>query len=85
MYSWGAWVAQSVKCLILDFGSCNDLTSQRTELRIWICVQCGVCLIFSLPLLLLLAITLSLSLSLSNKYILKKREKERKCTLVGAS
>ena len=27
----GVWVAQLVKCLTLDFGSCHDLTVPRIE------------------------------------------------------
>ena len=32
--NWGAWVAQSVKHLTLDFGSGHDLTAQEFESRL---------------------------------------------------
>lgn len=33
----GDWVSQSVKGLVLDFGSGHDLTAGRTELHVELC------------------------------------------------
>ena len=35
----GAWVAQSVKCLTLDFSSDHDLTGHEIELLIGLCTD----------------------------------------------
>ena len=57
MYSWGAWVAQSVKYLTLDFASGNDLKVYGIEPLIRLCVD-GVEPAWG-------SLSLSLSLSLS--------------------
>ena len=57
----GAWVAQSVGCLTLDFGSGHDLTVCAFESHISLCTQC---LGFFLSLSLSAPPVLSLSLSL---------------------
>ena len=44
---WGTWVAQSVKCLTLGFGSGHDLMGQEIKPHIKLPAQQGVCLIFS--------------------------------------
>ena len=38
-YTWGAWVAQSVKCPTLDFGSGHDLTVHEFQPCIRLCVD----------------------------------------------
>ena len=35
----GAWVAQSVKCPTLDFGSCHDVTFLRFEPHVGFCAD----------------------------------------------
>ena len=47
----GAWVAQSVKCLTLGFGSGHGCEMEsRVGAWIGLCAQPSVCLSFSLPL-----------------------------------
>ena len=62
---WGAWVAQLVKCLTLDFGSGNDLTVCGTEPYVGLCTDreelLGI-LSLSLPLLHSCAHSLSLKI-----------------------
>ena len=36
---WGVWVAQSVMCPTLDFGSGHDLTVHETEPRVGLCAD----------------------------------------------
>ena len=61
----GTWVAQSVKCLSLDFGSGHDFMVHDIEPQDGLCVDSGgACLRFSLPLSLP---SPTHSLSLSNK------------------
>ena len=69
MCYWGAWVAQSVQHLILDFSSGHDLMVCETEPCIGLCADGmetawdSLSLLLSLPLLHMLALSLSLSLS----------------------
>ena len=37
--SQGTWVAHSVKCPTLDFGSGHDLTVREIEPRVWLCAD----------------------------------------------
>ena len=68
-WMWGAWEAQSVKRLTLNFGSGHDLTVCGFEPRVGLCADSvepawdSLSLPFSLPLL------LSLSLSINKKCI----------------
>ena len=75
VYFRGAWVAQSVKILTLDFGSGHDLMVCELEPRIGLCTfsmePAWDSLFFSLPLLHSCLHALSLSLKI-NKYTLKK-------------
>ena len=48
--SWGASVAQSIKCLTLHFGSGHDLTIREIEPHVRLCAKQGACLGFSLSL-----------------------------------
>ena len=60
---WGAWVAQSVKCLILDVGSGHDLIVHEFQPRIGLCANRAEPAWDSLPLPLSLALPHSLSLN----------------------
>ena len=78
---WGTWVAQSVECLTLGFGSDLDIMGHEIELCIGLYAGHGPCLRFSLCLSLCLSsrsCECARSRSLSNKEILKKKEKEKK-------
>lgn len=44
---WGAWVAQSIKCLTPDFGLGHNLRVVRSRPALGILAQPGVCWIFS--------------------------------------
>ena len=63
--SWGTWVAQSVKCLTLDFGSGHDLTVHEIKPCIGLCTDSPEpawdSLSLSLPLPHLCALSLSVS------------------------
>ena len=38
-WPWGPWVALSVKCPTLDFGSGHDLTVRETEGQVGLCTN----------------------------------------------
>ena len=65
--SWGVWVAQCIKCPILDFGSGHDLMVGEVEPHIGLCTDNvePAWDSLSLPLSLPLPCSCSLSLSLS--------------------
>ena len=65
--SWGAWVAQSVKGLTLDFGSGHHLTVGGFQLRIGLCADSVEPAWDSLSALPLLALSLALSQNKSMK------------------
>ena len=63
----GAWVAQEVEPLTLDFGSGHDPKGHGIEPRVGFHAECGVCLIF----------LISLPLPLSPAHVLSKKKKKR--------
>ena len=72
MNSGGTWVAQSVKCVTLDFGSGHDLTVSEFEPRFGLHTDSGEHAWDSLSLFLCPSPACALSLSLSKKKIIKK-------------
>ena len=76
----GAWVAQPVKCLILDFGSGHDLTVCGFEPHVGLCADsvepAWDSLSVSLPFPCSRSRKSSLSLSLSQEINIKKKKNE---------
>lgn len=59
----GTWVAHSVECLTLDFGSGHALTMMGSKPHVGLCARCGACWRFSLRLSFSLSPCLSVYLS----------------------
>ena len=81
---WGAWVAQSVKPLTLDFGSSHDLTVRGFETHVGLCASSTESVWDSLSLPLSMPLPGSCSLSLKINKVLKSylknlKKKRRDC------